>query len=73
MLISILYEVFVDKDMKLLKRSVKIKTLQAQEQMLAMKLQGGFEQLEGMLSKNNEGDPDNKDSPNAIGYGIERD
>ena len=69
MVIAIVIEVFVDTDMRLLKRNVRIKTLQAQEQVLAMKMQGMFQEMEGSPP----GGDDSSDPPNPVGYGVKRD
>jgi len=70
MVVAIVIEVFVDTDLKLLKRSVRIKTLQAQDQVLSMKMQGMFQEVEGKPINE---DGKSSEQPNAIGYGVKRD
>ncbi len=70
LLLAIVREVFVDADIKALKRGVKIKTLQAQDQSLTMKLQGMFQEIEG---KPIDKEGKSSEQPNAIGYEVERD
>ena len=70
LIFSVVWEVFVDVELKSLKRRVKVKTLQAQEQVISMKMESMFQEIEG--APINE-DKDSADQPNAVGYGVKRD
>lgn len=68
--IAILYEVFIDTEMKILKRNVKIKALQAKDQELSLRLQSTYDQYMNAAQVQ---EKDDESKPSAIGYGVQRD
>lgn len=75
-IVAIMYEVFVDTDLKVLARNNLYKKRQLEGQVLDIQLQGGMEippeieqQIHDKVAKEKK---ESKDSTNAIGFSVKR-